>query len=463
MIKRDSIKYKILLGFMIVILATVIIFEGVFIYGINRYYYSNIEQLLTDKLQTALDIYDTYLGYESLDYKAKFILENDTIPDYVEAQVISINGVIIETTAHYKDSHPIASDDFTHALDGEISTWQGINPDTGESVFAVSAPLFKSGKVNGVLRYITSIADVKETIARFLLYSIIFGIAVLIIVLYLGTIISDSIIAPIYELKLVADNIAIGNMKARAKVYNSDEIGELAETINYMADEINKTELIKHEFISSISHELRTPLTAIKGWSETILTGDIKNIEETTLGLEIISKESERLSGLVENLLDFSKLEAEHITIVKENFDLIELIEKVLAQFYIALKSNAISSEINSKEKKIIINGDRNRIKQVLINIIDNAIKHSPPNSKIICEAESANNGVFIKIIDSGEGIPEVHLKYITERFYKAKMTSSGSGLGLAIAKRIVELHDGELILNSVFGKGTTVEIFLPT
>ncbi len=462
MVNRDSIKYKILLNLIIVILITVVIFEGVIIYGINKYYYGNIEQLLSDKLQTALDIYDTYLGYESIDYKAKFILENDTVPDYVEAQVIAPSGIILETTAHYKQIAPIASDDFSRALSGEMTSWRGINVNTGEAIFAVSAPLYKSGRVNGVLRYVTSIASVKETISRFLLYAIILGIVVVAVVLYLGTMMANSIIAPIYELKVVADNIALGNMKVRAQSYNSDEIGELAETINYMVDEIDKTEHLKNEFISSISHELRTPLTSIKGWSETILTGDIENLEETTLGLEIISKEAERLSGLVEDLLDFSKLEAERIDIVKEEFDLIDLIKRVFAQFYIVCKDEKVSIQLNSIEKKIAINGDRNRLKQVLINIIDNAIKHSPKFSVINCTVEVQKDMVKVSIIDEGEGIPEAHLKYITDKFYKAKLTSTGSGLGLAIAKRIVELHKGELTLKSVFGKGTTVEILLP-
>ncbi len=457
-----SIRNRLIYTFVIILFITVFAFEMVFTFGLNTYYYSNIEQVLKDKLQTTLDIYETYLGYESLSYKAKFILENETVPDYVEAQVLDLEGNVLESTAYYIDREVVSSEDFSNATAGSVASWRGRNITTGELIMAVSAPLYQSGAINGVLRYSTSIEAVSQRIQEYLIYAYLIGFIILIGALYLSTLMSNRIIRPIYELKNVADSIASGNLEARAHEYDQDEIGELAETINYMAEEINKTENLKNDFISSISHELRTPLTSIKGWSETILTGDINNVAETKLGLEMISRESDRLSGLVEHLLDFSKLEANRIQLVLADFDIVDLVWRVFRQLSIDLKAHNINYQIKCVKKELIIYGDKNRLRQVLINLLDNAIKYTPDYGKISCHIKQLSDGVEILLVDNGAGIAAEHLKHIQEQFYKIDPNKQGSGLGLAIAKRIVELHGGALKIESQLDRGTTVNVFLP-
>ncbi len=460
--KRTSIKRKLTLTFVIIILVTILIFELIFTYGMQVYYYSNIEQVLSDRMRTTIEVYDAYLGYESLASKAKYILESESVPDYVDAQVLDNKGNIIDSTARLRTKNPVITEDFLSALEGKTATWRGENPDTKEQVMSISAPLYRADNINGVIRYITSLEDVDKAMRSYLLYAYLIGLIVLLSVVYLSVLMANRLVEPIFELKDVADNIATGNLKVKAKEYDHDEIGELAETINYMVDEIKKTDKLKHDFISSVSHELRTPLTSIKGWSETILTGDIENVEETKLGLEIISKEADRLHGLVENLLDFSKLESERMKIVKADFDLKHLIERVFKQFYTVFKKRGITYKIFCTEREIIYNGDRNRLRQVFINVLDNALKHTPSGGVINCYVTVDSENIVIKIKDSGSGISKEHLESITEKFYKADTKKPGSGLGLAITKRIITLHQGDLKIESELGRGTTITIILP-
>lgn len=465
--KKTSIKRKLTTHFVIVIAATVLIFELLFTYGIHQFYYANIEQFLRDRIRVTIDVYDRYLGYESLSSKAKFILENTAVPDSVEAQVLDLKGNVIESTARIPGQKPVNTPDFLMALTGHgnlgiAHSWQGKNPMTHEQIMAVSAPLYEGSDQIGVIRYVTSVADVDRTIKTILLYTYLVGLGVLMIVFKLGTLLAKGMVEALYDLKHVADNIASGNMKIRAVKGSEDEFGELADTLNYMIDEIQKAEQLKHDFISSISHELRTPLTAIKGWSETIMTGDLENVEETKLGLEIISKETERLRGLVEDLLDFSKLEADRMAMNFETVNVVELLERVVFQMSTMAKSKRISCQLAVLDGYILVEGDRNRLRQVLINILDNAIKFTPVGGQIVSQVTAVEHKVVITIKDNGQGIKSEHLSRITDRFYKANPKKGGSGLGLAIAKGIIEAHKGSLVVESEYEKGTAVTIILP-
>lgn len=462
MIAKSSIKKKLTQTYVIIIFVTIFIFEMIFTYGINIYYYTNIEQYLMDRMRLTIEIYDTYLGYDSLTSKAKFILEDASIPDYVNAQILDLNGRIVESSSRFHADTTITTEDFIQASKGGTAMWQGKSESTGERIMTVSAPLFNRDEIIGVIRYTTSIQAVDETVNRFLIYAYLIGIMVLMVVLKLSTLMAKRIVEPIYELKDLADHMALGNFDRKAQKYSNDEIGELAETLNYMADELLKTDRLKSDFISTISHELRTPLTSIKGWSETILTGDIANYEETQQGLEIISKEASRLHGLVENLLDFSKLEADRITLQFESVDMVQLTERVLKQFSTLLKAKGIASNLLSFEREIFVMVDRNRMRQVLINIVDNAIKHTAPGGHLWCRVTIQAEKVIISIRDDGEGIAPEHLESISEKFYKADQRQGGSGLGLAIARRIMDLHEGQLKIDSVQAQGTTVTLELP-
>ena len=219
---------------------------------------------------------------------------------------------------------------------------------------------------------------------------------------------------------------------------------------------------MKNDFISTVSHEIRTPMTAIKGWGETLKSvGDNPVLLEK--GLDIIVSETERLSGMVEELLDFSRMQNGKIRIVNEEIDLLYIIEHV----YDIYKQKAINENLNltlelNGNTDIRLIGDKDRIRQVIINILDNAIKYTPEEGNISLSVARIQKYVKIIISDSGKGIPQKDLPHIKEKFYKADNNVRGTGIGLAVADEIIKMHSGEINISSEVSKGTTVEIILP-
>ena len=247
-----------------------------------------------------------------------------------------------------------------------------------------------------------------------------------------------------------------------AKKFYDDEIGELCDTINYMAGELGNAEKMKNDFISSVSHELRTPLTAIKGWAETMQMGGSCDAKTMEKGLKIIVNESERLSGIVEELLDFSRIQNNRMVLKMDKIDILAEIDEAIYM----LRERALSENkhLIYEEPEILpaVLGDKNRLRQVFINIIDKARKYTPEGGIINIEVSQVEENIVIKISDNGCGIPARHLSKVKEKFYKANQTQRGSGIGLAVADEIVKLHSGTLDIASTEGVGTVVSISIP-
>ena len=212
-----------------------------------------------------------------------------------------------------------------------------------------------------------------------------------------------------------------------------------------------------------MSHELRTPLTAIKGWRETVRQGGAADEELINKGLEVISSEAERLSGIVEELLDFSRMQGGHMTMRFGRMDVLAELEEAVVLFRERAKREDIDLVYIEGENLSPITGDKDRLKQVFINSIDNAIKYSNAGGRVRIEAVQMGGNVQIVISDSGVGIPKSDLPNIKNKFYKANRTRPGSGIGLALADEIIRRHKGRLEIDSEEGVGTTVTITLPT
>ena len=302
-------------------------------------------------------------------------------------------------------------------------------------------------------------SDRKVSVAIILLavfVSLIIALFAIPFVMFLGT-----IVKPVRELRATAHRIAQGVYEARAEKRFDDEIGELADSINYMAEQIKNSDMMKNDFISSVSHELRTPLTAIQGWAETMSDGEMDE-EMTKKGLSIIINESERLTGMVEELLDFSRIQSGRmmLTMAKTNLST-ELSEAVYILRERAAKDN---KHIVYNEKKDLpsVLADKNRLRQVFINIIDNALKYSPTAGVVGIDVEQKDDFIEVRVSDSGCGISEKDLPHIKEKFYKANKTVRGNGIGLAVADEIVAQHKGSLVIESKEDIGTTVTISIP-
>ena len=240
-----------------------------------------------------------------------------------------------------------------------------------------------------------------------------------------------------------------------------DEIGELSDSINYMSEEIKTSDSMKNDFISSVSHELRTPLTAIKGWAETMSIGEPDPVTMGK-GLNIIINETERLSGMVEELLDFSRLQNGRMVLVMDKMDLLAELDEAVYM----LKERAVSEKkrfvYEQPEGVAAVLGDKNRLRQVFINIIDNAIKYTAEGGVIGIRVTCDEDQAHVIISDTGCGIAAEDLPKIKDKFYKANQTVRGSGIGLAVADEIMKLHKGSLDIASEENTGTTVTISIP-
>ena len=466
------------LSFVVVILAAVVIAVTM---GFSSYYYNSIHDMLSYRMSALTtnfynsgwlgSLEDYYYGME------KTIGDFDIdMRDKIELQFLSEQGTIMKSSSGLNDGTMAVTGDVERALgrmEGEsqgaeqewvIQVWTGEDPMTGERVLSMTTPLYiDDNHLVGAIRMVTSLAIAEKQTMYFVLLSVAVSLLFFALVLLSNRYFIKSILEPVTKINVIAKEIAAGRYGMRLQKVYDDEIGELCDTINYMSDEISRTERMKNDFISSVSHELRTPLTAIGGWSETLLAGGGEDPEEVVQGLTIIQKEAGRLTRMVEELLDFARIESGRMKLEVELFDLsIELYEAVYMYENLLQKSGIQLSYDEDVEANYYINGDRHRMKQVFLNILDNAAKYGADGKKIDITLRRDGGKIVASVRYYGQGIPEAELPFVKEKFYKGSSKQRGSGIGLAVTDEIVTLHGGTLDIASTLGAGTTVTVTLP-
>jgi signal transduction histidine kinase len=284
-----------------------------------------------------------------------------------------------------------------------------------------------------------------------------------------GLLLSRALTRPIRQLTLAADEVARGNLERQVPVRSADEIGRLGQAFNHMIAQLRATEQMRTDFVSNVSHELRTPLTAIKGLVETLRDGAVDDRKVRGRFLATMEDETDRLIRLVNDLLVLSKADSQALKLKREPLNVQDLIERSVRKLAPQLEEKGIGVEVSASDESQWVLADADRVEQVLVNLLDNAIKYSPEGGGItvaIDEGEQKPGVVSVAVCDEGLGIPAGDLPRVFERFYRVDRARSrdggGSGLGLSIAKAIVEAHGGEITLRSKEGQGTTVSFTLP-
>ena len=464
----NSIKGRWIKNIMLVITVIMFLFCCIIAYSSCSRYFNSAELAIRARNSKSVDTF--FSAYNTGDENtftlgAYEFVENFQYKDIMEVCVIDRNRKIIVSSSGFGGSSSSDWKDYDIAL--ESSDRIGVKRlrlTSGEPVTAMTYILRDSAGNNyGAVRYLISMREMYNQLIMIIV--IIFAAFILIVVLMAisGMYFVSSIVTPVAQICNTTAEIAKGDFSARIDYdYYQDEIGELCMSINNMAQQLSEIDKMKNDFISTVSHEIRTPMTAIKGWGETL-----KNVSDNPVlldkGLDIIISETERLSDMVEELLDFSRMQNGKIRIVNEEIDLLYIIEHV----YNTYKQKAIKENIDLKldlndNTDIRIIGDKDRIRQVIINILDNAIKYTHSNGNISIGVARIQKYVKIIISDNGKGIPAKDLPHIKEKFYKSDNNVRGTGIGLAVADEIIKMHSGEINISSEVSKGTTVEIILP-
>ncbi|WP_458120466.1 sensor histidine kinase [Paenibacillus sp. Z6-24] len=457
-----GIKVRLLFQIGMLLLAIVLLLEAVFAFAVYSYYFSSARQIIQSRAVTATTFTNQFMDGYPLADRARYILENLVANENSRVEVLNLEGQTVIDSYGFSSPEHIDTQDVQTALQGGIGNYTGFPPHFEQRIMAVSSPIISSGQVIGILRFSVSTEPLYKAVFTLVGWAIVIGVAVMVLGFAFSLIIARRIIDPVKELTVISRQMATGDFSARAVRKYDDEVGTLADSLNHMNEELAKSEKMKNDFISTVSHELRTPLTSIKGWGETLVVGGLEDEEESLLGLEVINGETDRLIGLVEDLLDFSKYQAGEIQLRRTPANLHKLLREMELQYSYAGNKRNVTLHTNLTEDALPMEADLNRLKQVFVNLIDNAIKFSKQNGDVWLKAVRQDRQVHVSVQDNGEGIPPEDIDKIGERFYKGRSKMSGSGLGLAISKEIVRLHHGQLRIKSEYGTGTTITVILP-
>lgn len=468
--KLEGITQRWIINILGVIAVFFVVVFIVFVSTMKSHYYTNVESILNSGASTSAVSYFTSnleMG-TSLEQSASQFIDSYSYKEKTTTWIIDSDGQVILSSSGFaidKQDMP----DYNQALisEGGVGKFVG-RLDSGEKVMAICRIIKNpQGDIAGAVRVMASLKQVDEQIIT-LVFLIAFALIIIFaIIVFSNLFFIRSIIFPVQEITETTKKIAQGDYSVRIEKKYNDEIGNLCDSINSMAEEISTTDKMKNDFISTISHELRTPLTSIKGWGETLTFGLDESVDEITRkGLEVIVKEAGRLEGFVEELLDFSRLQSGRMNLKLAKTDIFAELDETVFTFRERAMREGIEVKYSIPEMPAIADADANRLRQVFMNILDNALKYSRAPSKIFVKAQyikrDSSDFVSIAIADQGCGISKEDLPHVKEKFYKANVSVRGSGIGLAVTNEIINLHHGSLEIDSEEGKGTLVTIYLP-
>ncbi len=449
------------------ILAVVVLIVIIFYMLINTYFFDSARSGMEQRAESASNFFASYATSES-DYleMVNYYIASFTDSDKLELQFLDTSGQIYRSSyGLFAGSSPGTSDIESALNTTQTSAWIGNDPNTGEHIMAVSTPVVVNGDVKGIMRLVTSLRIVDQQI---LMYSLIaLGIAALLMAVnwLLNMYFLRNILDPLSGITEITRRIAGGSygIQIESNRRYDDEISDLTDAINDMSRQIGQHSALQQEFIASVSHELRTPLTAINGWGETLLDYEDQLPEEVQGGLRIIVSEARRLTTMVEELLEFSRIQDGRFTLNVEQLDIKAEFEDAVYTYRQFFRKEGIQlNHTDCQQEFPPISGDPERLRQVFSNLLDNAAKHGGSGKRIDTAIGEEAGYVAIVIRDYGPGVPEDELPLIKTKFYKGSSKARGSGIGLAVCDEIVERHGGKLVIANADGGGCAVTVYLP-
>ncbi|MCI2106791.1 MAG: HAMP domain-containing histidine kinase [Intestinimonas sp.] len=467
MSKSKGIRRRWMVNSISVLLLIVLFAVAAFSAAMASYFYSNMSISMEAKVKSTVSFFRSYTTETSYLQAARTTAETFEEKDVLELQFLSSQGTVnyssngLTIAGSYPNTPDVerAMEDTT---DG-TSPWMGRSQQTKERIIAVSAPILNNGRVVGVVRMVSSLSHVDQQVILIAGIALAIGAMIVSMVYFSNLYFVRSIVEPVAAITDTAKRIAGGSYGIQMEKKYDDEIGDLTDAINDMSMKISQSEKMKSEFISSVSHELRTPLTAINGWAETIMNGEVRDAEDVRKGMSIIVSEARRLTNMVEELLEFSRIEDGRFTLSIEPMDIkAELEDAVYTYREFFKKEGIVLNHTDCEEEFPPIPGDPERMRQVFCNLLDNASKHGGSGKRVDTAIRREGNMVAITIRDYGPGIPEDELPHVKYKFYKGRSKARGSGIGLAVCDEIITRHNGKLDIGNAEGGGCVVTISLP-
>ena len=464
--KVSGLRRRWLVNTLFVVLPLAIVCVFAVTASFAAYYYSGMESDLRYRARTTTEFFAENMNVDYNAYYQSCVKYAQTYEERnsIELQFINAEGRMMASSYGPWAGDAPSTGEIREAMDTRTPrAFVGKDDNTGEHIMAVSSPMvYSNGEVIGVLRFVTSTRVMNMQIMFIALISVAFFSVFVLIIGLLTNYYIHTILVPVADITEKAQRIAAGSYGVQIQTKYNDEIGVLADTINEMSNKISQNEKVQTDFISSLSHELRTPLTAITGWSETLLLDDQMDLQ-TRRGMQIILRESKRLTEMVLGLLEFSRIEGDRMTLNVEMADIRDEFEDTVFMYGSRLRQegidlNYIDTDIDVPQ----IPCDPKRLRQVFLNILDNAAKHGGDGKTIDASIRRTDVAVIIEIRDYGPGIPEDELPLVKKKFYKGSSKARGTGIGLAVCDEIVTMHDGSLDISNAEGGGTRVRICLP-
>lgn len=440
---------KLFTVYMGIILGSFILLAAILSQAFETYFIYQKKEIMLEQgekitKQYAKAYYTGIMDLEQLGF------EMEVLDKYLDSMIwiVDANGrIYVVSRTENKEwlGQKLTYEQINEVFQGKIVTIEGkFGGYFKEPVLTVGYPIQIDGKAYGALFMHTPIPEIQKTVGE--LYKITLlclGLSSLFSFFFIYFQ-SRRITQPMKEMNEVAKVIAGGDFQRRLEVVGKDEVGELANSFNYMAEELNKLEELRRGFIANISHDLRSPLTSIKGFVQAILDGTIP-LEKQTTYLEIVLDETRRLTKMTNDIMDLTKMESGQMELEKDQFEINDVIRRVLDQFEQRILEKAVELHLILAEEKTMVFADREQIQRVIYNLLDNAVKFVPEEGTIWIETTVSVNKVYISVKNTGEPIPQEDIFYIWDRFHKGDRSRgkdrTGMGLGLSIVKQILKNH----------------------
>mgnify|MGYP002510322447 FL=1 len=460
---KGRLRRRWLFNTLAVTLVVVAIAVSAFSLAMYSYYTSTILATLEGKAQTAAGMFRNYTETTYLSTARQFVSQFEE-KNYIEVQILNASGRVLISSMMDIAGASARSPDVDAAIsEKRVRTNIGMDPDTGDSIVSASAPVVYNSVVVGVVRMVTSLREVQAQMRRIVAVTSSIGLVILVVMGIIASYFIRSVLDPVIRVTETAKRIAAGSYGVQMEKRSDDEMGELVDSINDMSMKIDQAERTQTEFISSVSHELRTPLTAINGWAETLYNGEVRDAADVKKGMGIIVSEAQRLTRMVEELLEFSRMETGRFKLSVEPVDILAELEDAVYTYREFFRRKGLELAYTECEEELpLISGDPERLRQVFCNLLDNADKHGGSGGRVEVSVGRDQDEVAIRIRDHGPGVPEEELPFIKYKFYKGSSKARGSGIGLAVCDEIVNSHGGTLDIANAAGGGCAVTIRLP-